>query len=383
MFSTQTDKLTVKNKTLQRGASAMALLAFVLFVALLYVLYNQSSISNWFTGSSADATPRVVQPRGDLSASEQSVVELFEVSKGSVAYIFTESVQGQLFFRRVAEGTGSGFVWDEQGHIVTNAHVVQGANRIRVQLDDSEPLPARLVGLAPSYDLAVVRLVSAPANLRPIPVGTSSDLKVGQSVFAIGNPFGLSKTLTTGIVSALERTLPVSNGREIPDVIQTDAAINPGNSGGPLLDSAGRLIGVNTAILSQSGSSAGVGFAIPVDLVNRIVPQLIERGTLPRPGIGIAVADEALARRLGIRGVAVMGVEPGSPAEQAGLKPFDLQAGVVGDIIIAVDRKPVANVQQMSKALEAVGVGGTVQLLVMRGDDTREVPVRIIDLEAR
>lgn len=361
----------------------MALLAFVLFVALLYVLYNQSGVSKWLSSPATDATPRVVQPRGDLSATENSVVELFEVSKGSVAYIFTESVQGQLFFRRIAEGTGSGFVWDEQGHIVTNAHVVQGASRIRVQLDDSEPLPARLVGLAPSYDLAVVRLVSAPKNLRPIPVGTSHDLRVGQSVYAIGNPFGLSKTLTTGIVSALERTLPVSNGREIPDVIQTDAAINPGNSGGPLLDSAGRLIGVNTAILSQSGSSAGVGFAIPVDLVNQIVPQLIERGSMPRPGIGIAVADEAMARRLGIRGVAVMGVEPGSPADEAGLLPFDLQAGVVGDIIIAVDRKPVANVLQLSKALEAVGVGGTVQLLVMRGDNTREVAVRIIDLERR
>lgn len=367
----------------QRGASVTALLAFVLFVALLYVLYNQSSIENLFTSRPENVTPRVVEARGDLAAGEKSVVELFEVSKASVAYIFTESVQGQLFFRRVAEGAGSGFIWDDAGHIVTNAHVVEGASRIRVQLDDSEPLPARLVGIAPSYDLAVIRLVNKPANLRPIPVGTSGDLLVGQSVFAIGNPFGLSKTLTAGIVSALGRTLPVSNGREIPDVIQTDAAINPGNSGGPLLDSAGRLIGVNTAILSQSGSSAGVGFAIPVDLVNQIVPQLIERGTLPRPGIGIAVADESLARRLGIRGIAIMGVEPDSPAAQAGLKPFDLQAGVVGDIIIAVDRKPVANVLQLSKALEAIGVGGTANLLVMRGDDTREVAVSIVDLETR
>ncbi|MBU1266356.1 MAG: trypsin-like peptidase domain-containing protein [Gammaproteobacteria bacterium] len=368
----------------QRGASATALLAFVLFVALLYVLYNQSSIDGFFTSRPENVVPRVVEARGDLSAGEKSVVELFEVSKGSVAYIFTESVQGQLFFRRVAEGTGSGFIWDDAGHIVTNAHVVQGANRIRVQLDDAEePLPARLVGIAPSYDLAVIRLVNKPANIRPIPVGTSGDLMVGQSVFAIGNPFGLSKTLTAGIVSALGRTLPVSNGREIPDVIQTDAAINPGNSGGPLLDSAGRLIGVNTAILSQSGTSAGVGFAIPVDLVNEIVPQLIERGALPRPGIGIAVADEALARRLGIRGIAVMGVEPESPAAKAGLKPFDLQAGVVGDIIIAVDRKPVANVLQLSKALEAIGVGGTANLLVMRGDETREVAVLVVDLEVR
>ncbi len=367
----------------QRGASATALLAFVLFVALLYVLYNQSSVDGWFTSRPENVTPRVVEARGDLSSSEKSVVELFEVSKGSVAYIFTESVRGQLFFRRVAEGTGSGFIWDDAGHIVTNAHVVEGASRIRVQLDDSEPLPARLVGIAPSYDLAVIRLVSKPNNLRPIPVGRSGDLMVGQSVFAIGNPFGLSKTLTAGIVSALGRTLPVSNGREIPDVIQTDAAINPGNSGGPLLDSAGRLIGVNTAILSQSGSSAGVGFAIPVDLVNQIVPQLIERGSLPRPGLGISVADESMARRLGIRGVAIMGVEPGSPAERAGLKPFDLQAGELGDIIIAVDRKPVANVLQLSKALEAIGVGGSAKLLIMRGDDTREVSVDIIDLESR
>ncbi len=373
----------MKPRQNQSGASVTALLAFVLFVALLYVLYNQSSIENLFTSRPENVAPRVVEARGDLAAGEKSVVELFEVSKASVAYIFTESVQGQLFFRRVAEGTGSGFIWDEAGHIVTNAHVVEGASRIRVQLDDSEPLPARLVGIAPSYDLAVIRLVNKPANLRPIPLGTSGDLLVGQSVFAIGNPFGLTKTLTAGIVSALGRTLPVSNGREIPDVIQTDAAINPGNSGGPLLDSAGRLIGVNTAILSQSGSSAGVGFAIPVDLVNEIVPQLIERGTLPRPGIGIAVADESLARRLGIRGIAVMGVEPGSPAARAGLKPFDLQGGVVGDIIIAVDRKPVANVLQLSKALEAVGVGGTANLLVMRGDDTREVSVSVVDLEAR
>ncbi|MFN4329012.1 MAG: S1C family serine protease [Limnobacter sp.] len=364
----------------QRGMTATGFIALMLFVALLYVLFNQSSFDLFFRDSGTPAETRVVQPRGDLSSSEQSVVSLFDNAKGSVAYIFTESVRGQLMFRRVSEGTGSGFVWDNQGHVVTNAHVVQGANKIRVQLDDSEPLPARLVGVAPGYDLAVVKLVNTPKTLNPIPLGTSGDLKVGQSVFAIGNPFGLSKTLTSGIVSALGRTLPTDNGREIPDVIQTDAAINPGNSGGPLLDSAGRLIGVNTAILSQSGSSAGVGFAIPVDLVNRIVPQLIEKGSLPRPGIGISVADDSLARRLGIKGVAIMDVAPNSPASQAGLMPFDLQRGVVGDIIIAVNRKPVANIAQLASALEKVGVGAEVDLLVMRGDDTREVKVKVMDL---
>jgi 2-alkenal reductase len=364
-----------------RGASASSLLSLVLFIALLYVLYNQSSFDSFFTSRPEESTPRTVESRGDLSSSEKSVINLFEASKGSVAYIFTESVQGQLFFRRVAEGTGSGFIWDDQGHIVTNAHVVGGANKIRVQLDDSEPLPAKLIGIAPSYDLAVIRLITKPKDLRPIPVGVSKDLKVGQSVFAIGNPFGLSKTLTSGIVSALGRTLPVDNGREIPNVIQTDAAINPGNSGGPLLDSAGRLIGVNTAILSKSGTSAGVGFAIPVDLVNQIVPQLIERGSLPRPGIGVAVADESLARRLGVKGIAIMGVEPGSPADKAGLKPYDLQQGIQGDVIVAVDSKPVANVNELSKALEGVGVGNKAKLLVLRGEDPREVEVNVIDLE--
>ncbi|MDX1669296.1 MAG: trypsin-like peptidase domain-containing protein [Limnobacter sp.] len=365
----------------QRGASATALIAFGLFVALLYVLYNQAAFDDFLISRPDNVAPRVVQARGDLSSTEQSTIELFEASKGSVAYIFTESVRGELFFRRVAEGTGSGFIWDDLGHVVTNAHVVQGASRIRVQLDDSDPLPARLVGIAPSYDLAVVRLLSKPTDLRPIPVGTSSDLRVGQSVFAIGNPFGLSKTLTSGLVSAVGRTLPVDNGREIPDVIQTDAAINPGNSGGPLLDSAGRLIGVNTAILSRSGSSAGVGFAIPVDLVNQVVPQLIERGSLPRPGIGVAVADESLARRLGVRGIAIMGVETGSPAEQAGLEPFDLQNRVIGDVIIAVDSQPVANVAELSNALEGAGIGGQVELLVLRGEEPRKVMVRVINLD--
>ncbi len=364
-----------------RGASASSLLSLVLFIALLYVLYNQSSFDGLFTSRPEESTPRTVESRGDLSSSEKSVINLFEASKGSVAYIFTESVQGQMFFRRVAEGTGSGFIWDDQGHIVTNAHVVGSANKIRVQLDDSEPLPAKLIGIAPSYDLAVIRLISKPKDLRPIPVGVSKDLKVGQSVFAIGNPFGLSKTLTSGIVSALGRTLPVDNGREIPNVIQTDAAINPGNSGGPLLDSAGRLIGVNTAILSKSGTSAGVGFAIPVDLVNQIVPQLIERGSLPRPGIGVAVADESLARRLGVKGIAIMGVEPGSPADKAGLKAYDLQQGIQGDVVVAVNSKPVANVNELSKALEGVGVGNKAKLLVLRGEDPREVEVDVIDLE--
>lgn len=366
----------------QRGVSVGKVLTVVTVLALLYIFFVHPFIVGE-GDASEQAKPRVVEARGALSDSEKSVIDLFEVSKSSVAYIFTESVRGQLFFRQVSEGAGSGFIWDEAGHVVTNAHVVKGANKIRVQLGESEPLDARLVGIAPAYDLAVLQLIKPPEDLRPIPLGASHDLKVGQSVFAIGNPFGLSQTLTSGIVSALGRTLPSDQGREIPNVIQTDAAINPGNSGGPLLDSAGRLIGVNTAILSESGSSAGVGFAIPVDLVNQVVPQLIQKGSMPRPGIGVAVADDALARRLGVKGVAVLAVDPGSPAQAVGLEPFDLQAGIWGDIIIAVNRKPVTNAKQLMEAFEAVGVGGTAKVLVMRGNQSAEVDVPVVDLDAR
>src|SRR5207237_5433041 len=190
-------------------------------------------------------------------------------------------------------------------------------------------IKARVTGTAPNYDIAVLQLDSTRALPPPIAIGTSADLKVGQSVFAIGNPFGLDQSLTTGIISALKRRLPTSAGREISDVIQTDAAINPGNSGGPLLDSAGRVIGVNTAILSPSGTSAGIGFAIPVDIVNRVVPDLIKNGRVPTPGIGIVAASEAVSTRLGIEGVIIVRTAPGSPAERAGIRGVDFSSGAV------------------------------------------------------
>ena len=363
----------------------MSFFGLVLLFAAVYMMAKDRGYLD-FLGSSAPlntpAQSRVVNPRGDLSSSEKSVIELFEVSKQSVAYIFTESVENGFFQQRVAEGAGSGFIWDQEGHVVTNAHVVANARRIKVQLDSGKTYAARLVGVTPNYDLAVVKLLNVDANdLRAIPVGTSDDLKVGQSVFAIGNPFGLSKTLTAGIVSALERTLPTDTGREIAGVIQTDAAINPGNSGGPLLDSSGRLIGVNTAIVSKSGSSAGVGFAIPVDLVNTIVPQLIQKGRIPRAGIGIAAADEAVTARLGIRGIAIAGVEPGSAADKAGLRPIDMQRGVLGDVIVAVNSKPVANVAQMARVLEKVGIGNQATLTVVRDNQEISINVLVIDLE--
>ncbi|PIK71615.1 2-alkenal reductase, partial [Methylobacterium frigidaeris] len=283
-----------------RVALTAALVLLALFVAQPYVT------SLLF---SADA-PRAVTARGDLSQAEASTVALFERAAPSVVYVFARAQQGAMSFdpetgeRRQGGGeqTGSGFVWDAAGHIVTNNHVIQGGGDIQVRLSTGEVVPATVAGTDPNYDLAVLKLGRVSAAPPPIAIGTSGDLKVGQFTYAIGNPFGLDHTLTTGVVSALQRRLPTAEGRELSGVIQTDAAINPGNSGGPLLDSAGRLIGVNTAIFSPSGASAGIGFAIPVDVVNRVVPNLIRTGRTPTPGIGIVAASEDAAARLGIDG---------------------------------------------------------------------------------
>ena len=244
-------------------------------------------------------------------------------------------------------------------------------------------LPAKIVGTAPNYDLAVIRVDNTRALPPPIPIGTSDDLKVGQWVFAIGNPFGLDQSLTTGIISALKRRLPTSGGREITNVIQTDAAINPGNSGGPLLDSAGRVIGVNTAILSPSGTSAGIGFAIPIDSVNRVVPELIRRGSVPTPGIGIVAASEAAATRAGVQGVVIVRTSPGSSAERAGLRGMDPNTGKPGDVIVGVNGKPVRGLADLIQELERVGVGKRVTVSVQREGRETPVEVEVMDIGRR
>ena len=327
----------------------------------------------------ADA-PRAVTARGDLSDLERQTVALFEQTAPSVAYIFTESGQRGPAGGGGQRGAGSGFVWDRAGHVVTNNHVVEGASRVSVRLDNGEAIPAVVVGTAPDYDLAVLRLGESRSAFQPIQIGSSAELRVGQSVFAIGNPFGLSRTLTSGVVSALERRLPTAGGREIAGVVQTDAAINPGNSGGPLLDSAGRLIGVTTAIISGTGSYAGIGFAVPVDVVNRVVPELIRSGRVPRPGIGILAADEETAARLGVTGVAIAEVRPGSAAERAGLKGFDPARRSPGDVIVAVEGRPVKSVAELAEALARVGVGRRARLSVVRDAERREVAVEVVDL---
>ncbi len=331
--------------------------------------------------------PRQVAPRGPLLESERALVTLFDNTAPSVAYITTENLIRQGFFGEqvgIAQGAGSGFVWDAQGHIVTNNHVVENANRVLVQLDaGKDPVPARVVGTAPQYDLAVVQLQKVPLNLRPVPLGQSRDLKVGQSVIAIGNPFGLSRTLTSGIISALDRYLPTQEYAEVGGVIQTDAAINPGNSGGPLLDTAGRLIGMNTAIRSSSGSSAGVGFAIPADLVNRVVPQLIARGVASFPGIGARYIDPSLVARANIKGVVMESVPRGTPAEEVGLRAYSRRTGDLGDVITAVNGRATDTLSTFVAELDRVGVGNTAELTVMRDKKERKEKIRVIDINKR
>jgi S1-C subfamily serine protease len=322
------------------------------------------------------AAPRPVASRGDLSLGEKSTIGLFRQASPSVVHITAITVQRDLFtlnLYQIPEGTGSGFVWDTNGDIITNFHVIQNADAAQVTLADQSNWKARVVGVAADKDLAVLR-IDAPANrLRPIPLGTSKDLQVGQSVFAIGNPFGLDQTLTTGVISALGREIESVTRRPIQGVIQTDAAINPGNSGGPLLDSAGRLIGVNAAIYSPSGASAGIGFAIPVDTVNRIVPELIRYGKVIRPGIGVQVAEDQIAEQLGVKGVLVVDVNAGSAAAKAGIRPTRRESSGrvrLGDVIVAIDGTKVESPNDLFLALEKYKVGDAVNLSLLRDGKT-------------
>ena len=318
------------------------------------------------------AAPRAVNPRGELLSDEKSTITLFRQASPSVVNITAIGVERDLFtlnLYQIPQGTGSGFVWDTNGDIITNFHVIQQADAAQVTLADQSNWKARIVGVAPDKDIAVLR-IDAPANqLRPIPIGTSKDLQVGQSVFAIGNPFGLDQTLTTGVISALNREIESVTRRPIQGVIQSDAAINPGNSGGPLLDSAGRLIGVNTAIYSPSGTSAGIGFAIPVDIVNRIVPELIRSGKVTRPGLGIQIADEQIAERLGVTGVLVVDVTRGGAAAKAGIQPTqrDSEGRLrLGDVITAIDGKKIESSNDLYLILEKYKVGDAVTVTMLR-----------------
>jgi S1-C subfamily serine protease len=354
--------------------------ALVLGIAWQILPLVQSMVVGW------RAEPRTVIPRGDLAEDERSTIGLFEAARVSVVSIATTERVFNPWTRNalnVPRGTGSGFVWDEVGHVVTNHHVVAGASGATVRLADGRAFAAALVGASPAHDLAVLRIGVGIGRPPPLPVGSSADLRVGQKVFAIGNPFGLDWTLTTGIVSALNRELPSETGAAIEGLIQTDAAINPGNSGGPLLDSAGRLIGVNTAIFSPSGASAGIGFAVPVDAVNRVVPRLIADGRYVRPGLGIRTEtqlNDALSARHGARGVFVLDVVPGSAAAAAGIRPARLApdgAFVPGDVITAIAGQPVSRVPELLAALDRFRIGAVVGLTVQRGGQHLDLEVTL------
>lgn len=331
-----------------------------------------------------EGKPRAVSPApAELGPDERATISVFERATKSVVFIANTAIQQDFWSldtMEVPQGSGSGFLWNKQGHIVTNFHVIFGANAIKVTLADRSEHQAKLVGADPDHDLAVLQIQASESVLEPLAIGSSHDLRVGQKVLAIGNPFGLDHTLTTGVVSALGRTIKSMSNRTIEGVIQTDAAINPGNSGGPLLDSAGRLIGVNTQIVSPSGAYAGIGFAVPVDMVNRIIPELIKHGKLIRPGMGVSLIHDSIARRWGIKGLVIGKVSRGGSADRAGLRGVRETASgriELGDIVVAVDGKPVETVDDLMDVMEKYKVGDRVKVDVVRNNKRQSVDVTL------
>jgi S1-C subfamily serine protease len=368
------------------GVSGWIVVALLIVIAALLYKYAAPIRSGLHD---PDAAPRSITARGDLSAIETSQIEIFGQAAPSVVHI-TAATLGMLPNADVTEiprGTGTGFIWSADGYIVTNHHVVQNFNRLYITLADNTTHLAERVGDDPNYDLAVLKIDNGAGALPVLPVGTSGDLQVGQNVYAIGSPFGLDQTLTTGVISGLDREIRSESGR-LFDVIQTDAAINPGNSGGPLLDSAGRLIGVNTAIYSASGTNAGVGFAIPVDTVNRVVPDLIRLGYVNRPTLGVHIYPDTAPRILqsqgalprSVSGVLVRSVLPGTAAEAAGLRgTHEVRPGEyqLGDLILAIDDRRTADRSALFAALDRHQVGDSVSLQIYRDGETMEVDLML------
>jgi S1-C subfamily serine protease len=316
---------------------------------------------------------------------ETNTTEIFRAASPAVVYVTNTALRRNIFSLDVMEiprGTGTGFVWDKNGLVVTNFHVISGAQKLTVTLHDRSTYDAEVIGVAPEKDLAVLRLQQPPPELATLPLGDSSELSVGRKVLAIGNPFGLDTTLTTGIVSALGREIQAPGNRKIRGVIQTDAAINPGNSGGPLLNSLGQLVGVNTAIYSPSGASAGIGFAIPVNTVREVVPQLISYGRVLRPMIGVELASDRWVRRYRIEGLPVVQAYPGLPAARAGISGARRNGRgeiVLGDIITHVDDKPIRSQDDYYSALEVHKPGQVVTIRTRRGDEEYRYRVELIE----
>ena len=319
---------------------------------------------------------------------EANTTEVFQRASPAVVFVTSSELRRQRFTRNVMEiprGAGSGFVWDAKaGLVVTNYHVVAGADRLAITLADEQSFQAEVVGLAPERDLAVLRLIDPPADLTELPLGNSSELSVGRKVMAIGNPFGLDTTLTVGVVSALDREIQSPSSRSIHGVIQTDAAINPGNSGGPLLNSLGQLVGVNTAIYSPSGGSAGIGFAIPVNTVIEVVPQLIAFGKIMRPVLGVELASDRWLRRYRVEGVPIVRTYRGFSAESAGM--VGARRGsrgeiILGDVITEIDGEQVANNDEFLSAMEQHRVGDTIDIVTTRDGEEKRFSVELSEVQ--
>jgi S1-C subfamily serine protease len=336
------------------------------------------------------ATPPPVPPvsAGARIEDERNTIAVFRNVAQSTVFVTQTRIVADYFagtLQEVPAGSGSGFVWDDTGTIVTNFHVVEGARSVTVTFHDQQTFEARVVGLDPRKDIAVLK-VDAPAQLLvPIQPAKTEQLEVGQKAIAIGNPFGLDHTLTTGVISALGRQVQGAGGVSIRDMIQTDAAINPGNSGGPLLDSSGQLIGMNTTIYSKSGASAGIGFAVPISTISRIVPQLVKTGRAEQVGIGIGVDPlQKLERRLGLEGVIILQVPEGSPAATAGLKGLTrTRRGLeLGDVIVGVDNVRVVHFDDLYTALDSHKPDDTVRLVVLRGEARANIAIKLSALTA-
>jgi S1-C subfamily serine protease len=351
----------------------------------------QFSEPRWGTADPGQPAEAQATPAGQaagnarLTEDERNTIEVVRKTRNTVVYITNLQYVHDFFFSSdepVPQGSGSGFVWDDQGHIVTNFHVINQGDKYMVSLPDQRQVEATLVGRDPTKDIAVLKLGERVAGLAPVTIGTSRDLQVGQKVIAVGNPFGFDHTVTKGIVSALGRSMPGAGGFTIRDMIQTDASINPGNSGGPLLDSAGELIGMNTVIVSPSGASSGVGFAVPVDTIKKIVPQIIQFGKVTRPDIGgISFVRDEVAQRAGIKGAIILEVARPSQAYDLGLR--GLYRDTVGrllirDVITGVDAAKVESYDDLFGALDGYKIGDKVTLTVSKEGKERKVQIRLV-----
>jgi S1-C subfamily serine protease len=387
------EPLDLSTKTTRSGGSTRPLFSMAV-LALAGLLLATSAWNLWralvppSAAFDPHAAPRLVEARGDLAADERATIELFERSSTSVVSVATSS-SGIFDAPRSASarmGSGSGFVWSDDGIVVTNHHVVADARTCLVRLANGDAYRATIVGTSPPHDLAVLRIDAPKSALVPLPIGTSKDLRVGQKVFAIGSPFGLEQSLSTGVISALDRIIESEGGTGLAGMIQTDAAINPGNSGGPLLDSAGRLIGVNTAIATTTGSYSGIGFAVPVDTVNWVVPQLLRNGVAPQAGLGVLLEDPVATALLGIEGALVKRVIEGYPAERAGLRGGGLSADgrrLIGDLIVSVNGETIRSAGDLTAELRRYAIGASVELGIVRGGQRTVLSVTLGSLATR